>query len=80
MRNVMPVRFRVLVDGEVSSSIKRLRLTAGAKLNERGTLAIARLTEFSSWFEVYDRVWLSRDSWLVVVEDMDAEPPLYKVR
>ncbi len=78
VRNTMPVRFRVLVDGEATSTLKRLRLTAGGKISERGTLAIARLTEFSSWFEVYDRVWLSRESWLVIVEDLEAEPPLYQ--
>ena len=78
VRNVMPVRFRVLVDGEPTSSTKTLRLVRGTAIADRGTALILAAGEFTPWVQLYDRTWLARASWLVIVEDMQADPPVYR--
>lgn len=77
-RNPMPVRFRVLVDGEATATRKTVRLCMGAGSQLRETLLIYSVVEHTPYLLVDDRTWLSRDTWLVIVEDMEATPPLYR--
>ncbi|MEO1828829.1 MAG: hypothetical protein ABGX82_08420 [Pseudomonas sp.] len=78
VRSLMPIRFRVLVDGEASSSVKQVRIMEGSAIAERGVVVAIRAREFTPELRLYDRLWLRRASWLVVVEDRAAEPPIYK--
>lgn len=74
----MPIRFRVLVDGEATSSTKLVRIARGPAVSERATAALASAREFTPYLQLYDRLWLERSSWLVTVEDLKAEPPIYQ--
>src|SRR5690554_6729235 len=78
IRNLMPIRFRVLVDGEATSSNKLVRIARGPAVSERATAALATAREFTPYLQLYDRLWLERSSWLVTVEDLKAEPPIYQ--
>lgn len=78
VRNWMPVRFRVLVDGQETDTVKTIRLVAGVRVSERGTLLVTTARAQSPQINLYDRTWLQRETWLVIVEDLSAEPPIYK--
>lgn len=78
VRNNMSVRFRVLIDGEATATLKTVRLTKGPAVSDRGTSLLTTAYEYTPWLNLYDRTWLGRESWLVILEDLSAEPPIYK--
>src|SRR5690606_32785687 len=77
IRNVMPVRFRVLIDGEATETLKEVRIARGRGVDERATAMLLVAREYTPQTSLYDRTWLSRPSWMVVVEDLEAEPAIH---
>src|SRR5690554_4498406 len=77
IRNMMPVRFRVLIDGEATGTLKEVRIARGRGVDERASAILLVAREYTPQVSLYDRTWLSRPSWMVVVEDLEAEPPIY---
>lgn len=77
-KNLMPIRFRVFVDGVPTESSKLIRIARGVSVTERATATLLSAKEFTPYIRLYDRVWLERSNWLVIVEDLLAEPPIYK--
>lgn len=74
----VPVRFRILVEGEPTTSSKTIRLTKGVSTSDRATFFITSAKEFSPYINLDASVWQERENWLVMVEDTENDPPIYQ--
>src|SRR5690554_4822214 len=74
----MPVRFRILIEGEPTTSSKTIRLTKGASVSDRATFFITSAKEFSPYINLDAHIWQERENWLVMVEDTENDPIVYQ--